>query len=80
MASNDIRRYCTVASKGLGDDVNLNGFLLCGGDASLVTELESSGFSDDSPRSVIAASVSDTVEDSACRKMEKLKKTLLTFS
>ena len=79
MASNDIRRYCTVVSKGLDDDVDLIGSLLCGGDASLVTELESSGFSDDSPRSVIAASVSDTVEDSACRKMEKMERYYLRF-
>ena len=79
MASNDIRRYCTVASKGLGDDVSLNGFLLCGGDASLITELESSGFSDDSPRSVVAVSVSDTVKYLACRKMKKLKRPYLRF-
>ena len=60
MASNDIQRYCTVCSKDVDDDVDLSDFLLCGSDVGLVTELESSGFSDDSPRSVVAASVSDT--------------------
>ena len=68
LASNDIRHYFTATSNKENVDVNLGDFLLHGGDTKVIADLVSRGFSTVSPRSVVV-SVSDAVEDSACRKM-----------
>ena len=68
-----------MASNDVDDNVDLNDFLLCGGDGGLLADLDLVDFPTISPRSVTAVSVSDTVEDSTRRKMEKLQRHYLRF-